>query len=273
MEQDFKLSEEKRRALQSSGWKRCLFPYREYIAELFGSMILLAFGVGVVCSVVLSNDRTGGDFFSINIGWGLGVTLAIYAAGGISGAHLNPAVTIALAITKQLPWRKVSGYIIAQLAGAFLGAAIAFSAYHSAFDNFDKGSRQVNGEYATASIFFTRPASGISITGAFINEVIGSALLLFCIKSIGDQKNMAPKELGPLMVGFLVVAIGACFGWQSGYAINPARDLGPRLFTLVAGWGWEVFSVDNFYFLVPIVAPLLGGVMGSLLYELFLQYE
>jgi MIP family channel proteins len=216
---------------------------------------------------VLSKGANGG-YLSINLGWGLGVTLAVYASAGVSGAHLNPAVTLALAVHRGFPWANVIPYSLAQLAGAFCGAALTYVTYREAFDAFDGGTRRVTGDLATAGIFATYPQPFLSTAGGFVDQVVGTALLLLLVLAIGDGKNFAPDpRLGPVLVGATVVLIGMTFGFNAGYAINPARDLGPRLFTLVAGWGGDVFRAGNGWWWVPIAGPLLGGVLGAWVYD------
>ena len=244
---------------------------REAAAEFFGTMILIAFGVGVVAQTVLSGNANG-SVLSINIAWGIAVMLGIYTAGGVSGAHLNPAVTIALAVHRQFPWSKVLPYSVAQIAGAFAGAALVFVTYREAMGAFDGGTRMVAGATATAGIFATYPQAYLSIGGGFVDQVIGTMLLMAGVMAVTDQKNVAPPAwlIGPL-VGLLVVGIGMAFGFNAGYAINPARDFGPRLFTFVAGWGSDVFSAGNGWWWVPIVAPIVGAVLGAFLYDLFVN--
>lgn len=244
---------------------------REAAAEFFGTLILIAFGVGVVAQTVLSKNANG-SVLSINIAWGIAVMLGIYTAGGVSGAHLNPAVTVALAVHRQFPWSKVLPYTIAQIAGAFAGAALVFVTYREAIGAFDGGMRMVEGATATAGIFATYPQSYLSIAGGFVDQVVGTMLLMAGVLAVTDQKNVAPPAwlTGPL-VGLLVVGIGMAFGFNAGYAINPARDFGPRLFTFVAGWGPDVFSAGNGWWWVPIVAPIIGALLGAFLYDLFVN--
>jgi MIP family channel proteins len=244
---------------------------REAAAEFFGTFILIAFGVGVVAQTVLSKNANG-SILSINLGWGIAVMLGIYTAGGVSGAHLNPAVTVALAVHRQFPWSKVLPYTIAQIAGAFAAAAVVFATYREAFGAFDGGMRMVEGATATAGIFATYPQPYLSIAGGFVDQVIGTMLLMAGVLAVTDQKNVAPPAwlTGPL-VGLLVVAIGVAFGFNAGYAINPARDLGPRLFTFVGGWGPDVFTAGNGWWWVPVVAPVVGAVLGAFLYDLFVN--
>ena len=242
---------------------------RELLAEFFGTFILIVFGVGVVAQVVLSKGAAG--TLSINIAWGLAVTMGCYVAAGVTGAHLNPAVTLALAVHRRFPWNKVLPYSLAQLAGAFIASAVVFVTYHEALNAFDSGIRQVVGPQGTAGIWATYPQPFLSVfPGGFIDQVVGTALLVGVIFAITDTRNSpAPAGLAPVVVGLLVLLIGATYGFNSGYAINPARDLGPRLFTFVAGWGGDVFRAGNGWWWVPIVAPCVGGVVGGWAYDFF----
>ena len=244
---------------------------RETAAEFLGTFVLIAFGVGVVAQVVLSGGAAG-QYLSINIAWGLAVTMACYVAGGVSGAHLNPAVTLALAVHRGFPWSKVLPYAAAQMAGAFAAAATVYFTYREAFTAFDGGLRQIAGAQGTAGIFATYPQAHLStFPGGFIDQVVGTALLVLVIFGITDRRNApAPGSLTPVVVGLLVVVIGMTFGFNAGYAINPARDLGPRLFTAVAGWGGGVFTAANGWSWVPVFAPCLGGVIGGAVYDLFI---
>jgi MIP family channel proteins len=244
---------------------------REVFAEFLGTFVLILFGAGVVAQFVLSSGSAG-SYLAINLAWGLGVTMGCYVAGGVSGAHINPAVTLALAVLRGFPWRKVGPYVLAQTAGAFLAALVVFVTYHEAFGAFDGGVRQVLGPQGTAGIFATYPRPFLStFPGGFIDQVVGTAILMAVIFAISDARNVPPPAgLAPLLVGLLVVAIGAAFGFNSGYAINPARDFGPRLFTAVAGWGGEVFRAGNTWWWVPIVAPCIGAVLGGWIYDVMI---
>ena len=241
---------------------------REMAAEFLGTFTLIMFGCGVVAQVVLSR-QTAGEYLSINLAWGLAVVMGVYVAGGVSGAHLNPAVTLSLAVLRGFPWGKVAPFVIAQVAGAFVGAAVVYLTYMEAFTNFDNGIRQVIGPQGTAGIFATYPQAFLSpFPGGFLDQVVGTALLVGIIFALTDQKNTAPPgPLTPIFVGLLVVAIGTAFGYNAGYAINPARDFGPRLFTFVGGWGSEVFRAGNNWWWVPIIAPCVGGVLGGFVYD------
>ncbi len=241
---------------------------REVLAEFLGTCILMLFGAGVVAQVVLSGG-THGSYLSINVGWGLGVTMAVYVAGGVSGAHINPAVTLALAVHRGFPWRKVAPYVSAQLAGAIVGSLVVYLTYLEALGQFDGGVRQVLGPRGTAGIWATYPQPFLgTFPGGLIDQVVGTAILVCVLFGLIDSRNTPPPGgLTPLLVGLLVVGIGATFGFNAGYAINPARDFGPRLFTAVAGWGAEVFRAGHAWWWVPIVGPLVGGVLGGWVYD------
>ena len=241
---------------------------REAAAEFLGTFVLLVLGIGVVAQVVLS-ERIAGDYLSINIGWGVAVMMGVYVSAGISGAHLNPAVTLALAVHRGFPWGKVIPYVAAQMAGAFLASAVVFATYHEALDHFDGGERQITGERATAGIWATYPQEFLSpFPGGFVDQVVGTALLVLLVFALSDGRNLAPQSnLAPVLVGVAVLAIGMTFGFNSGYAINPARDLGPRLFTAAAGWGSGVFRAGNSWWWVPVVAPCVGAILGGSVYD------
>lgn len=244
---------------------------REMAAEFLGTFIVIMFGAGVVAQFVLSGGSAG-NYLSINLAWGLGVTMAIYVAGGVSGAHLNPAVTVAFAVHRRFPWSKVIPYSLAQLAGAFTAAALVFFVYREAFNHFDGGIRQIAGPHGTAGIFATYPQPFLStFPGGFIDQIVGTALLVLLVLALSDDKNLSPSgNLVPVFVGLAVVVIGQAFGFNAGYAINPARDLGPRLFTAISGWGSNVFRAGNHWWWVPIVAPLIGGVLGGYIYDILI---
>jgi len=239
----------------------------ELIAEFLGTFVLILFGAGVVAMVVLfpSNapaSSAHGGYTNITLGWGLAVTMGIYVAGKISGGHLNPAVTLALAVFRGFPWRKVVPYAIVQTAGAFLAAAVVYRNYLPAFHQFDPQLEK------TAGIFTTFPAFPEVLPAGFLDQVIGTALLLLMVLAITDELNLPPgANLGPLMIGLVVVAIGMSFGGMHGYAINPARDFGPRLFTAVAGFRNNGLTDGRRVWWVPVAAPLLGGLVGAAVYD------
>jgi glycerol uptake facilitator protein len=239
----------------------------EVIAEFLGTFVLILLGTGVVAMVVLFPSQTPGEiihggYTNITLGWGLAVTMGICVAGKISGAHLNPAVTLALAVFRGFPWRKVLPYSIAQVAGAFFAAALVYQNYLPAFHRLDPQLE------STAGVFTTFPAFPALLLAGFLDQVIGTGLLLLLVFAITDEFNSPPgANMAPLMVGLVVVAIGMSFGGMHGYAINPARDFGPRLFTAVAGFRNNGLTDGIRVWWVPVVAPLLGGLAGAALYD------
>lgn len=239
----------------------------ELAAEFAGTLILILFGVGVVAQVVAGGI---GNHDSIAWAWGLGVTLGVYVAARISGAHLNPAVTVTLALFRGFSWSKVAPYALAQTLGAFVAALIVRWNYSEVIAQFDPGYT-----VKSQSIFSTLPGNGtlpVGTFGAFRDQIIGTAILLFLILAVTDARNTAPAaNLAPLIVGLIVVGIGFAYGTDAGYAINPARDFGPRLASYLTGFGsaWRDQN-GSFYFWVPIVGPLLGGPLGALLYDVLI---
>jgi glycerol uptake facilitator protein len=220
--------------------------------------------------------QASGDWLLITTGWGVGVALAVWVAGGVSGAHLNPAVTLAHALRRGFPWSKVPSYWAAQLLGAFVGAAIIYLNYHDAISSLESAQKITRGtpdSVATFSIFATFPAPYYSsAVGPLIDQIIGTGLLVLLIFAVIDAFNTPVKaNLAPLAVGLVVVGIGVSFGANAGYAINPARDLGPRLLAWIEGWKSVAVPGDypnvNFYTWVPIVGPLIGGALGAVLYD------
>jgi glycerol uptake facilitator protein len=239
----------------------------EMLAEFAGTMILILFGCGVVAQVVAGGI---GDHDSIAWAWGLGVTLGIYVAGRMTGAHLNPAVTIALAAFRGFSWKKVAPYCLAQTLGAFVGALLVRWNYSEVIDKFDPGHT-----LKSQVIFSTLPGNGtapVHMMGGFRDQVIGTAILLFLILAITDLRNTSPAaNIAPLIIGLVIVAIGMAWGTDAGYAINPARDFGPRLASWLTGYGsaWKD-QWGDLYFWVPIVAPIIGGLLGAWLYDLLI---
>jgi glycerol uptake facilitator protein len=243
----------------------------ESIAEAFGTFVLITFGTGVVAMVILFGRGTPaeiihGGFTNITIAWGLAVTMGVYLTARISGAHLNPAVTLALAAFRGFPWKKVGPYCLAQTIGAFLGAAVVYLNYRPVILQNDPDLSR------TAGVFTTFPAlPGLPFAG-FLDQVIGTALLILMIFALTDEYNLPPPpNLGPIMIGLVVVVIGMSFGGLHGFAINPARDFGPRLFATVVGFKNNGLTDGTNQFLVPILGPLLGGLLGGGAYQIFIR--
>ncbi len=278
-----------------TGWRSTV--WGELSSEFLGTFVLIAFGDGVVAMAVAALNQSGraanghtiflasGDWLLITWGWAMAVAFGVYVAGGISGAHINPAVTLAFAVKRDFPWRKVPGYMVAQVVGAFVGAALVFLVYHNSIGSFEATNHITRGDPAsntTFSIFATFPAPYFhgSVVGPLIDQIVGTAFLLMFVFALTDTRNQPPlSNLAPLLVGLAVAAIGMSYGANAGYAINPARDFGPRVFAWLAGWGQVALPGTvhgaglNFtaYFWIPIVGPLIGGVLGALCYDFFIR--
>jgi glycerol uptake facilitator protein len=270
--------------------------YGELLSEFLGCVVLISFGDGVVAMAVAALPGSGrtagptvifnaaGDWLLITWGWAMAVAFAVWVAGGVSGAHINPAVTLAFAVRRKFAWSKVGPYMAAQVFGCFVGAALVFLVYHNAIDAFNlaaKTPKSGGGALATYSIFATFPASYFhgAMIWPLIDQIAGTMFLLMFVVAVIDVRNAAVQSnLAPLVIGLAVAAIGMSYGANAGYAINPARDFGPRLFAYFAGWGKVAlpgsYSAPGFvfsnYFWVPIVGPLIGGVLGVLIYDLFI---
>ena len=227
------------------------------LGELVGTMILIIFGAGVVGGVLMKNSKAeGSGWIVITIGWGLAVAMGVYAVGNFSGAHLNPAVTIGMASIGEFAWADVPSYIAAQMIGGIIGAVIVYFHYLPHW-------QETADPEAKLAVFATIPAIRHPLSN-LTSEIIGTFILLLGLLTIGA--NEFTEGLNPLIVGALIVAIGMSLGGTTGYAINPARDLGPRIahfFLPISGKG----SSDWGYAWVPVVGPILGGSFGALFYQ------
>ncbi|ODM20090.1 hypothetical protein SI65_05077 [Aspergillus cristatus] len=250
---------------------------KPYVAEFLGTALLIVIGDGVVAQCLLSDYRYG-TWLSINIAWAAAVTLSGYLSD--PSPTINPAVTICLALVRPSPgqWQKLPGKLFAQFFGGFVGAAIVYINYWSAIKDWDPeytipgGSILSPQGHHSAGIFATYPADFFFTNWqAAFSEWLGSAVLMFGALSIGDPANALRFHSSQLSMFLLLLAIGASLGWQTGYAINPARDFGPRLFSAIV-YGREVFTSDNYYFIVPIIAPVIGCITGATVYDSLL-YE
>ncbi|WP_433178967.1 MIP/aquaporin family protein [Actinoallomurus sp. CA-150999] len=261
----------------------------ELLAEFFGTFILILFGDGSVALAVAGLPGSGrqnlalapfgpANWLIIIWGWAFGVAFAVYAVGGVSGAHINPAVTLSFALRRGFPWRKVVPYWFAQVTGAFCGAALVYAVYWGAIDWFNSTHHTTRGQSLdTFSIFATFPAKywNGSWGGPFVDQIVGTAILVALVAALIDSRNVAPKgNTTALMIGLVVAGIGLTYGVNAGYAINPARDFGPRLFSYALGWGPIAFPgrfqwFDNYWW-IPIAGPLIGGILGILIYDFFI---
>ena len=250
--------------------------FGELIGEVFGTFILILLGDGVVANVGLAPRLAAGGYNwnTITIGWAMAVIIAVYVSGGVSGAHLNPAVTLAMAAKRGFAWAKVIPFWIAQMVGAFLGA---FGVYLVYLDGLKAAGMPNVWSTGPGSVFGqafwgagTATAAGpYTLFVACIAEIFGTAVLLWGILASGDAKNMGLKDnLGVLIVGGAVLAVGLSLGGPSGYSINPARDLGPRIFGALAGTK-DLFK-GMYWLVAPVLMPLVGGLVGVFTYDAFI---
>ncbi len=234
---------------------------QSFMGEFVGTMLLILLGDGVVAGVLLKNSKSeNSGWLVITIAWGLAVMMGVYIAGPLSGAHLNPAVTLALAATGQFAFEKVPMYIAAQLLGAMAGAGLVYLHYLPHFTKTEDAALKL-------AVFSTAPAEKHTVSN-FMSEFIGTFVLMLGLGSIGATEFSA--GVNPLAIGGLITVIGLSLGGTTGYAINPARDLGPRIahaLLPIKGKG----SSDWGYAWIPVVAPILGGICGSAFFKAFLS--
>ncbi|KAK0409656.1 hypothetical protein QR680_004680 [Steinernema hermaphroditum] len=243
---------------------------RSVLCEFVCTTFLIYGGTAVTAQYVLSRTRNNA-YIGVTLGWGFSLVFAVQLGFKISGSHLNPAVSLFLLSFGKISVARFFAYSAAQMAGGFFGAALTYITYYDAINAFDHGKRYVSGPLATASIFATYPQSYLTVAGGIIDQIAGTVMLCICVSLITDPRNKIPTWLQPLYIGFTIMLVGMAVGMNSGYAVNPARDFGPRLFTFCAGYGHKVFSYNNYcWFWIPIVAPLLGALIGSWVYQFFI---
>lgn len=257
-------------------------PLSKYLAEVLGTFILVLLGNGVVANVVLAKTKGqggggGGAWLLINTGWGFGVAIAVYSVGWISGAHINPAVTVGLATIGEFSWLLVPGYIIAQIFGGFLAGIFVYLTYKKHFEATDNPADKLG-------VFSTIPAIR-SLGWNTFTETVGTAVLLLGILGITSGATGHPGQIEgefitggvaggmqPFIVGVLVWAIGMSLGGPTGYAINPARDIGPRLAHAILPIKGKAANDWQYGLIAPIIGPIIGGILGSLLWVLFTSF-
>ena len=248
-------------------WKRLL---GELLSEGLAVFIIIVIGCSASCMYTLYDPSPYlTSYWGVCITWGLSVTIAIYVTGAVSGTHANPAVTLALALYRGFPRAKVLPYCTAQVVGGFLGASIVYLLYSPVIDHYNALHHLTRAGGGAAGVFFTHPGLAISVMHAFVDEIVLTVLLVLVVFAVTEEfSTMAPQaNSGALIIGLLVAAIGASAGYLEAWAINPARDLGPRLFAWMAGWGGAALPSPDSYWWVPIAGPLLGGVVGGGLYQ------
>jgi MIP family channel proteins len=246
---------------------------REFLAEMLGTFTLTCIGCASNAYVTVANEGA----IAHTIGpwaWGMALTAAIYVCGGVSGGHVNPAVTLGMASIGKLSWRKVIHYFLGQYIGAFLGAVIAYLVYREAIIETFGSEFKTTGVNGTAAIFGTFSNEKISTGTAVLDQIVCVGFFLLIINAITDERNMAcPKGLVPLVIGVTDLGLMIfAFGFNCGAPINPARDFSPRLFSAMAGWGVDVFSYKDYgYFWVPFVGCHIGGILGCWIYRLCIE--
>ncbi|KAI5922507.1 MIP family channel protein [Camillea tinctor] len=276
---------EARWARQSGGKPNLLASIRhlckQEIAEFWGAFMIILFGAGVECQVGLHyhgrtemSDRTVaayGDHLSGRLAWAVGVAAAVWMSGGVSGGHCNPTVTLVLAVFRGFPLRKVPGFILAQVLGAACAALVVYANYVHSISLFEGGDgmRTVAGPRATAGFFFTLPAAQLTYLSAFYSEFLASAVLVALIFALADKGNMSPPpRTQPFALFLVILGIGSSLGVNTGYAMNGARDTGPRIALWLVGYGSKVWTHDSYYFLwAPWAASIVGGMCGAFLYD------
>lgn len=239
----------------------------ECVAEALGTFLFVFVGIASVAVLIVTDVAI--NYWEMAIVWGLAVALAVYCTAHISGGHLNPAVTISLAIWGGFPARKVGPYIIAQVIGAFLAAVCNYFLYHSVITGYEAAHSIVRSTAAgkpTANIFVTFPAENLDLLTAFFVEFFITMILMLVIYAVTNDKNIVSSGLGALLIGISIAICGLAFGQLTGFAMNPARDFGPRLFTLFAGWEGTALGPNYYGLIVPIFGPILGAIFAGVLY-------
>ncbi|KAA1073755.1 hypothetical protein PGT21_024672 [Puccinia graminis f. sp. tritici] len=252
---------------------------RVFWAEFFGTAVLALFGTAVNNQVALSNsplvsNAPAGTYLSVSFGWALAVMLGVFVSGGVSGGHINPAITLSMAIFRRFPWYKVPVYWLAQISGAVFGAGLTYWNYSTAINLYEGGTGARTIE-KTGGLFFTNPLPYTTNYLCFYNEVLMTAILMIFVVAVGDEGNTAPpKNLGPFVVFWVVFGLASTLGMQTSFALNPARDLGPRIVTWLAGYGGGVWSVrSSYWFSVAILGPVFGAILGCFVYDFFIATE
>lgn len=242
----------------------------ELISEAIAVAIIISIGCSASAMYLLYDPSPYQNaYWGLCITWGLAVTLAIHATASVSGTHANPAVTLALALFRSFPWRRVVPYWAAQVIGGIVGAAIVYLLYQPVIDHYNALHGLSRADGGAAGVFFTAPGLAVTPLNALRNQVILTAFLVFGIFAITERYNEAAPGAngGALMIGLLVACIGASMGYLEGWAINPARDFGPRLFAFFAGWGPAALPAQQHYWWIPIAGPLLGSCLGAAAYQ------
>uniref|UniRef100_A0A8R1XPI0 Uncharacterized protein n=2 Tax=Onchocerca TaxID=6281 RepID=A0A8R1XPI0_ONCVO len=245
---------------------------RNLLAEFFGTALLKFIGTGVMAQFVLSRG-TANSAIQINIGWGLAIALSVYVAWETSGGHVNPAVTTALFILGKISFIHSLLYCVAQTLGAACGAGIMYIVHSEAINAFDGGVRAISGPNATGIIFASFPQPYLSNTGAFIDQMAGTSLIGLFVGFCCEPKNQIPRNLMPVLFGIIATTISICCGLNMGSPVNPASDFGGRIFASSVGYGVQLFTFHHCFFLVPLLAPIVGAAIGVYSYQFFIGFH
>ncbi|KAJ1920784.1 glycerol channel [Tieghemiomyces parasiticus] len=244
--------------------------FHETFAEFFGTYVFVFLGLAINASLLTQVGATAGPAATLlcALGWGLSLALGIAVAAPISGGHVNPAVTLAMVAHRQFPAAKALCFLAAQIIGSVAAAATLHAVYAGPIRRFSHDV--AHGHDATANIFVTHPGADASNLSAFFAELVGTAVLLIAIVAhVRSSNSEATKAWTPYAAGLTLFILATAFGPLSGGGFNPARDFGPRLYILIAGWGWSAISAHSYYFWIPVVAPVIGGSVGTLLFDIF----
>ncbi|QRV73544.1 aquaporin, Major intrinsic protein family [Ceratobasidium sp. AG-Ba] len=258
-----------------SGLSKIRYLLREPSAEFLGTMLLVMFGNAANCQVVLSSSTAvasspKGDYLALSFGWSAGIALGAWVSAGISGGHINPAITIAMAVFRGFSWKKVPGFIFAQMLGGWVGASLVYANYYRAIHLFDANLVDKSISHTAASLFATFPAPYLSNAQSFFQEFLATAILVLMVLAATDKSNGPPPNgLVPLVLFITMLGISSCFGMQTSFSLNPARDLGPRLMCWMVGYGREVWNFRSQYWIyAPTMGPIVGALTGTALYDI-----
>ncbi|CAD6195776.1 unnamed protein product [Caenorhabditis auriculariae] len=243
---------------------------RALLAEFTGTFLLLLIGNSAVAQHVLKRPQPA-DMVNVYIGFALAILFGVAVSAKISGGHINPAVSLMFLTFKQLSPLRFVLYTIVQTLGAFFGALVSYAVYCDAINHFDGGNHTVVGPRATAGIFASYPSLHLSNFNGLLDQIVGTAVFCFLIAHVTDKRNSYASWLQPVLVGTAFLGVGVAFGYNAGFPMNPARDFGPRLFTLFV-YGGEVFSHKN-WFWVPVLGPFIGAVLGGWLYQFLIGFH
>ncbi|KAJ1984291.1 glycerol channel [Dimargaris verticillata] len=259
--------------LSSRQWRRWRYCYREYLAEFFGTYVLCALGVGGSISAVLNSDAQGQYAILVALSWGLGVMLGLFSTQNVSGGHINPALTCAFACWRRFPLRKIPGYLFCQLLGAFAASGTLHLLFMQSLNTYARQQGHTNHGVLTASLFTSFPIPEVNNATGFLSTALAGAFITVGALAVSGPRNVLPVGWSPLANGLFFSAVILSLTFQSMGGVNPACDIGPRLYLIAAGWNISLFHTSGHYFWVPIVAPCIGAMLGGLAFHLFVNHR